>query len=159
GEGELAEVVGSKALPSDEFEDSLGLQHTARADWQALAPNGPGHLALTSYAQGVNALIEQEEQNNTLPVMFTWLNYKPRPWTPVDTLVIQEDMIQTLAFDNIPLDYALFAKSLGYDRTMQWFPIIAPNTQHPYDTGPFQPASITPLPAQTSMVQDNNAAI
>jgi penicillin G amidase len=159
GEGTLAEILGPEALQSDTFEDSLGLQRTAQADWHALAPNGPGYQALTAYAQGVNALIQQEQQSNTLPVMFTLLNYKPRPWTPIDTLIVQEDMTQTLDFTSTPLDYALFANSLGYDRTMQWFPVIPANTQHPYDTGPFQAANLTPLPTQMSTVQNNITAI
>ena len=160
GEGALAEITGSKALNSDIFEDSLGLERSAEADWKVLAAEkGRGYQVLTSYAQGVNALIEQEMQNNTLPVMFSLLNYKPRPWTPIDSLVVAEDETQNLDFNSLPLDYALFASSLGYDRTMQWFPVIPANTQHPYDTGPFQPAGTTPLPTQTSMVEENIAAI
>lgn len=166
GEGELAEILGpgpdQKALESDKFEVSLGLQRSAEADWQALeAEKGSGYQALIAYAQGVNALIQQEEQNNTLPVMFTVLNYKPRIWTPVDSLVVETDETQTLDFSSTPLDYCLFVHSLGYDRTMQWFPVIAPDTQHPYDTSlhntnSSQPASITPLPAQTTCLPQNN---
>ena len=164
GEGALAEIVGPKALDSDKFEASLGLQRAAQADWQALAAKkGRAYQALTAYAQGVNAVIEQEEQNNTLPLMFTLLNYKPRPWTPVDSLVVEEDETQALDYTSTPLDYCLLIHSLGYDRTMQWFPVIPSDTQHPYETGPFQPASttptsITPLPTQTTCLPQNNIA-
>lgn len=164
GEGRLAEIVGPKALDSDILENSLGLQRSAEADWKALeAEKGSGYQALTSYTQGVNVLIQQEEQNNTLPVMFTLLNYKPRQWTPVDSLVVEEDETQDLDFTSTPLNYCLFVHSLGYDRTMQWFPIIAPDTQHPYNTGPYntgsmQPTSTTPLPTQTTCLPQNNIA-
>jgi penicillin G amidase len=164
GEGALAEIMGPKVLDSDKFEDILGLQRAAQADWKALeAKKGRGYQALTSYAQGVNALIQQEEQNNTLPVLFTLFNYKPRLWTPVDSLVVQEDETQTLDYTSTPLDYCLLVHSLGYDRAMQWFPVIPPDTQHPYETGPFHPASttpasITPLPTQTTCLPQNNIA-
>jgi penicillin amidase len=164
GEGKLSEIVGPEALDSDKLEVSLGLRRSAEADWKALeAKKGSGYKALTSYAQGVNALIQQEVQNNTLPVMFTLLNYKPRKWTPVDSLVVEEEETQDLDFTSTPLDYCLFAHSLGYDRTMQWFPIIPPDTQHPYDTGPYnaglsQPASVAPLPTQTTCLPQNNIA-
>jgi penicillin amidase len=138
GEGLLSAIVGSDALSSDEFEDELGLMRTAQAEWAQMAPNSQVGMALLAYAQGVNAGITEGEQANNLPLLFKLLNYQPAPWTPVDTLVIQEVMTQTLDFSTGALDSALLVKSLGYQRTMQWFPIVPLNEQHPYDPGPYQ---------------------
>jgi penicillin amidase len=91
--------------------------------------------------------------------MFTLLNYQPRPWTPVDSLVVQEEMTKTLDLSSTPLNYCLLVHSLGYERTMQWFPVIPLDTQHPYDTRQFQPASSTPQPTQMCMEQNNITAI
>src|SRR5260370_41166256 len=55
----------------------------------------------------------------------------------------------------MPLDYALMVKALGYHRTLQWFPVLPPDTQHPYDTGPYQQStSLRPLPSQLTLSQE-----
>ncbi len=54
---------------------------------------------LTTYAQGVNALIREEEQSNSMPFLFKLLNYRPQPWTPLDTLVIEGELTQTTAHE------------------------------------------------------------
>ncbi|HKV01386.1 MAG TPA: penicillin acylase family protein [Ktedonobacteraceae bacterium] len=110
---------------------------------------------LTVYTQGVNTLIQEEEQNNSLPFLFKLLNYRPQPWTPLDTLVIRGELTQTTAFTTQPLDYALMVKDLGYQRAMQWFPVLPPDVQHSYDIGPYQqPANLRPLPSQLALSQD-----
>ncbi|MCL6515473.1 penicillin acylase family protein [Alicyclobacillus sp.] len=157
GEGRLSEIVGAKALPSDELELQLGLVRTAEREWNQMKPDDPARMALLAYTDGVNACIREERARGTLPMMFKLLGYEPAPWTPVDTLVIQGDMTQTLDFTTTPLDYALLVQSLGYDRTMAWFPVLPPNAQHPYDPGPYRkdpPApmepSLTATPASLS---------
>jgi len=145
GEGRLSEVVGKAALSSDEFELQLGLERTARLEWSQMAPDDPTRAAGQAYADGVNAAIGEQERGGRLPVMFKMLGYAPAPWTPVDSLVIQGIMTQTLDFSTGPLTDALLVKSLGYDRAMQWFPILPPNEQHPYDPGPYQNGGVAPL--------------
>lgn len=154
GEGRLAEILGKAALSSDQFQVMLGLDRAAQLDWQSLPANSAIRQGLQKYAQGVNARINEAEQTNSLPFMFKLLNYRPQPWTPLDTLVIQGEVTQDLDFSTTPLSYALMVKALGYDRTMQWFPVLPPNTQHPYQQGPFQaPGRLTPLPAQMALSQ------
>ena len=59
-----------------------------------------------------------------------------------------------------PLDYARMVQALGYERTMQWFPVLAPDIQHPYDAGPDQrPASLNPLASQLVLGRDTMEAI
>jgi penicillin amidase len=154
GEGRLSEILGHEALSFDQFQVMLGLDRTARLDWQALQVSSPTRNALQAYANGVNAWIDEAEQNNSLPFMFKLLNYKPQPWTPIDSLVIQGEMTQDLDFSTTPLAYALMAKTLGYNHTMQWFSLLPPDLQHPYYTDPHpQSASPVPLPSQLSLGQ------
>lgn len=154
GEGSIAEILGKSALASDRFEITLGLVRAAQRDWQDLPEGGPIQQALQAYANGVNAWIGEAEQNHTLPFTFKLLNYQPRLWTPIDTLVVQEVITQELDFSTTPLDYALMVKALGYSRTMNWFPVLPADTQHPYETGSYQhPASLAPLPVQLSTDQ------
>ena len=136
GEGLLSQVVGAKALPSDKFELQLGLLRTAQEEWNHMAAANPAKKALIAYSQGVNDVISSDEQSGTLPMLFKLMGYEPTKWTPVDSLVIQGDMTQTLDFSTGPLEYALLEKSLGPKLTMDWFPVLPPDTQHPYDTGP-----------------------
>lgn len=148
GEGLLSEIAGPDALSTDEYYDRLGLERTARAEWSAMAPDSPAGRVLSAYTDGVNARIREDEQAGNLPLMFKMLGYQPRPWTPLDTLVIQGDMTQSLDFTDTPLDYALLTASLGYRRTMQWFPILPPDAQRPYDPGPYGMHGVTPIPAR-----------
>ena len=154
GEGRLAAILGREALSSDQFQVMLGLDRAARRDWRMLPANGPTQQGLQAFSGGVNAWIKQAEQSNSLPFMFKLLSYQPDLWTPIDSLVIQGVMTQDLDFSTTPLEYALMVKSLGYARTMQWFPVLPTDTQHPYDTGPYQqPSSLTPLPSQLAFGQ------
>lgn len=145
GEGLLSQVVGKEALPSDEFEDSLGISRTAATEWLDTPVNSPAYHALSAFSQGVNARITQDERTGTLPYMFKLLNYKPTLWTPIDSLVIQGDMTQTLDLSTTPIAYALLVHSLGYQRTMDFFPVLPIDKQHPYDLGPYPKAPLTKI--------------
>ena len=137
GEGRLSEVFGKAALDSDRFELQLGLLRTAQREWAQLPSTDPSRAALEAYAQGVNDRIAEAERQNQLPAMFTLSNYKPQPWTPIDSLIVKGDMTQTLNFTDTPLVMALLVKTLGPDLTSEWFPVLPPNQQSPYDPGPY----------------------
>ena len=141
GEGRLSEVIGKAALDSDKFELRLGLVRTAQREWAGAGSRV--HDVLVAYAQGVNDRIAQAQAQHELDPMFALLGYQPKPWTPVDTLVVKGDMTQTLNFTDTPLIMALLEKSLGKDLTGAWFPVLPPNTQSPYDPGPY-PRATTP---------------
>lgn len=159
-EGRLAEILGPEALSSDQFQVTLGLDRAAQADWQAIPVSSPVRRVLQDYANGVNTFINGAEQSNSLPFMFKLLNYQPQQWTPIDTLLVQGAMTQNLDFSTTPLNYALMVQSLGYQRTMQWFPVLPTNAQHPYDLGPYaQPANLTPLPSQLAVSQGTMQSI
>ena len=155
GEGRLSEVVGKAALDSDRFELQLGLLRTAQAEWNAASQRSRD--AGVAYAQGVNDRISEAETNHQLPAMFALLGYQPKPWTPIDSLIVKGDMTQTLNFTDTPLVMALLEKSLGADLTSQWFTTLPPNPQSPYDPGPYPPA-VAPAPiAAVSHVTDSEA--
>lgn len=160
GEGRLAEILGASALDGDRFQIMLGLERTAKAEWQALPTESPVRQILQAYSQGVNARISEEERGGTLPFMFKLLNYQPRSWTPIDTLVIQGDLTEVQDFSTTPLEYAIMVKTLGYQRTMDWFPVFPPDGQHPYDVGPYQKAGNQELlPSQQNLEPSTIQAI
>ena len=146
GEGRLSEVFGKAALDSDRFELQLGLLRTAQREWNGGLIDSRAREALTAYAQGVNDRISEAESRHQLDAMFTLVGYHPRPWTPIDTLIVKGDMTQTLNFTDTPLVMALLQKSLGPDLTAKWFPVLPPNPQSPYDLGPYPTTStVAPL--------------
>ena len=137
GEGRLSEIVGKAALDSDRFELQLGLLRTAELEWKQVTPASRSYQAITAYSQGVNDRITQAEQDHQLPAMFTLLGYHPKPWTPIDSLIVKGDMTQTLNFTDTPLVMALLQRSLGADLLAQWFPVLPPNPQSPYYPPPY----------------------
>jgi penicillin G amidase len=148
GEGQLAQLGGPSDLASDEFELRLGLLRTAQNEWAQTT--GQARMALLAYAQGVNDDIAQVRAAGDWPALFTLTRTYPRPWTPVDSLVIQEVLTQELDYTTEPLDDALLERSLGAARTADWFPTVAKNAQTPYDTGPYVSAGVTPLAPGTA---------
>jgi penicillin amidase len=144
GEGRLAQLAGASDLASDEFELRLGLLRTAQNEWARTT--GTARSALLAYAQGVNDDIAQVRASGDWPALFTLTGQYPSPWTPVDSLVVQGVLSQELDYTTGPLDYALLDKSLGTANTADWFPVLAKNTQTPYDPGPYVKAPLTPVP-------------
>jgi penicillin G amidase len=156
GEGRLSQVVGKAALDNDRFELQLGLLRTAQQEWSQA--DEVTKVALNAYAHGVNDRIDEAKRLHQLPAMFTLLGYEPQPWTPIDTAIIKGDMTQTLNFTDTPLVMALLDKSLGPDLTAKWFPVLPPNPQSPYDTGPYPgQATVAPIVAMRT-VTDAQAA-
>jgi penicillin G amidase len=158
GEGRLAEILGrgdnDGILNNDRFELQLGLLRTAQTEWAEMASDARTRGALEAYAQGVNDRIDEAERQHQLPAMFTLLGYKPQPWTPIDTLIIKGDLTQMESFNDTPVMMALLNKSLGPDLTAEWFPVLPPNQQSPYDPGPYPHAS-SPTPV-AAMVETSD---
>jgi penicillin amidase len=83
--GELSEVLGSAALDQDKQHRILGLSQEVAAEVASASPLA--RRVLESYASGVNAYIASLD-NKSLPPEFQILQYKPRPWTPADSLLV-----------------------------------------------------------------------
>ena len=145
GAGRLSEIVGKEAIDTDRFELELGLLRTAQAEWNALPHGDDSRAALTAYAQGVNDRISEARSTHQLDAMFKLLGYEPQPWTPIDSLLVKGDMTQTLNFTDTPLVMSLLNKSLGADLASEWFPILPPNSQSPYDPGPYPKPTVAPI--------------
>ncbi len=145
GEGTLSAVLGSSALASDELQLSLGLTRTAQAEWDSLGPSSPQRQLLVAYSKGVNLAMSQMEASHQLPAAMTLLDYRPAPWTPVDTLVVQGDLTEELDYTTSPADMALLERHLGSARTAAWFPVTPTTPQAPYDPGPYVAAPLVPI--------------
>jgi len=80
--GELAEVFGGAALRTDEEQRAIPIRAIVAAQWRHL--DLPTRRILGEFSDGVNAAMRREP----LPVEFRLLGYKPRAWTPEDSLAV-----------------------------------------------------------------------
>jgi penicillin amidase len=90
--GELAEVLGSSALPADRESRRLRVRPAAEACAAALPPQD--RAILEAYARGVNSFLRTHR--NRLPLEFTLLNYAPHYWSVADSLLVMLQMANTL---------------------------------------------------------------
>jgi penicillin amidase len=80
--GELAEVYGARALKSDQSERAIPVRAMTETQWRRLSLQS--REILGAFSDGVNAAIAREP----LPVEFRILGYRPRLWTPQDSLAV-----------------------------------------------------------------------
>ena len=90
--GQLSEVLGPATLRIDKDFRLLDFSRAAERDFGMVSPEV--RRVMEAYARGVNLYIE--EHITRLPIEFTLLNYKPKPWQPTDSLVIACYMYRTL---------------------------------------------------------------
>jgi penicillin amidase len=91
--GELAEILGRDALEEDRRHRAYGFAQVVEAEIVEASPKDRAQLE--SYAQGVNALIASLDEKS-LPPEFRILQFKPRPWTPSDSLLIIKNFAEAL---------------------------------------------------------------
>jgi penicillin G amidase len=82
GRGQLAEVLGPKALDTDRFLRTLGIHKSAAAQLAAF-PDEDKAL-LQAYADGVNSYVR--DSMAVRPLEFVILGVQPGQWEPVDTV-------------------------------------------------------------------------
>jgi len=89
--GTLAEVLGEQALPFDRLVRRVGPHRAAAREWEAL--RGEERQMLEAYAAGVNAYLT----SGPPPLECLILRYRPRPWSPSDSLAFARFMAWTLS--------------------------------------------------------------
>lgn len=81
--GQMAEILGEKAVSKDRWYRTLGLHHLAYQDYQTLPLAMKEELQ--AYTKGINAYIENHQ--GAWPIEFQLLDYKPDLWQPEDCLL------------------------------------------------------------------------
>jgi acyl-homoserine lactone acylase PvdQ len=92
--GELAEIFGSAALDEDKRHRTLGFGQVVDETAKHLPPNL--NASMTAYANGVNGFIDSLTDQTT-PPEFRLLQYKPRHWTPADSLCVGKLLAEYLS--------------------------------------------------------------
>lgn len=148
--GRLAQLQGPAGVGSDTFELESGLERTAQAIWANTDQDSTEAVALRAYSRGVNARLAELRRSGGWPALFALTGVYPRDWTPVDSIAVQLLWTQSLDYNISPLVYSVLSKALGPAQTMAFFPVMPPNPQRPYDTGPYQYLGLEPLPASAN---------
>ncbi|HKP48060.1 MAG TPA: penicillin acylase family protein, partial [Pyrinomonadaceae bacterium] len=96
--GQLAEILSAGpnnvVLEQDKQHRTLGFTHVAEAEFAQASPQAKA--LLQAYADGVNAFIASLDAKS-LPPEFQILQYKPAPWTPVDSLLVIKVFAEALS--------------------------------------------------------------
>ena len=96
--GELAEVLtagpNNVVLEQDKQHRTLGFAAVAEAEVAQASPQS--RALLEAYARGVNAYINTLDAK-ALPPEFQILQYRPKPWTPADSLLIIKLFFEALS--------------------------------------------------------------
>jgi len=135
GSGRLSEILGEGGLEQDRFIRTVGWPRTAEKELELIDPEEL--TLLESYAQGVNAYIDQN--SGKLGLEFTLLGltgvkYVPEPWTPVNTLSWAKVMAWDLGGNRSDeLTRAHIAARLGSSAVDELMPPYAEN--HPTIVG------------------------
>ncbi|KRF16779.1 penicillin amidase [Nocardioides sp. Soil797] len=87
--GRLSELFGRTTLETDKAVRTMGWRRVAERELALLEPET--RSALESYADGVNAYLDQHSSTSEISLEYTvlragGLDYQPEPWTPVDSL-------------------------------------------------------------------------
>jgi penicillin G amidase len=92
--GELSEIFGQATLAQDKNHRVFGFAGVLDETVKHLPPRFMA--ALNSYAEGVNAFIDSLT-DQTLPPEFRILQYRPRHWTPQDSLAVGKLLAEFLS--------------------------------------------------------------
>ncbi len=92
--GETAEIFGNATLDQDKRWRRFGFAEIANESVSQLTPELRD--ALNNYARGVNAYLTSLYEKS-LPVEFRILQYKPRQWSPTDTIVVGKILADALS--------------------------------------------------------------
>jgi penicillin amidase len=92
--GQLSEVFGAIALPSDERSRRMRLRQIAEKDLQSLPQDE--RAVLVEYARGVNYFIETHRGDYSLEFSLPGHSYDPQPWTLADSIMVGLVMFKNL---------------------------------------------------------------
>src|SRR5688572_28883389 len=92
--GETAEIFGKITLEQDKYWRRYGFSQIAEENIRNYRPEM--QAVLENYARGVNAFIASLD-DASIPIEFKILQYRPRSWTPSDTVMIGKLLSEALS--------------------------------------------------------------
>ncbi len=127
--GRLSELFGARTLESDMTARTLGWYRTAEKEYLLLSAEA--RESLDSFSDGVNAWLSSHSGAGAsleYTVLAVDVDYRPEPWTPVDSLAWLKSMAWNLAGN---LDDEIARARLSVDRDPAQIAELYPS--YPYD--------------------------
>ncbi|MFX1562334.1 MAG: penicillin acylase family protein, partial [Promethearchaeota archaeon] len=129
GRGLLSEILGADYVSTDVFLRTIGMEHAAKVtidlmEQQSDSFNQTLMNDLSSYTDGVNWFISNVGFN--LPLEFKLLNYRPAPWSLIDSIVIGRVMAFELTWETYDLEFSKIHNALGNESAWELFPLVPP---------------------------------
>ncbi|MCS6874961.1 MAG: penicillin acylase family protein [Pyrinomonadaceae bacterium] len=122
--GRTAEIFGQSALEQDKYWRKFGFAAIAEKSLEFM--DEKLRLALENYAKGVNAYIKSLN-DETLPVEFKVLKYKPEEWKPADSILIGKILAEALSTTwRQDLLYAKLKASLSEEKFAEIANVVTP---------------------------------
>lgn len=128
GQGETAEVLGTKAVEADRFARLIKYRGDMDAEWQSYSPDT--RAIATAFTAGINACIDQ--LGAKLPIEFQLLGHAPKKWRPEDILGRMSGIIMSRNFQQEVLRAQLVA-AIGVERARALAPTDPPRAYAPAD--------------------------
>lgn len=120
-EGQLAEVLGPKAVDRDTFARLLRYRGDLEAEWNSYAPDAKSIAG--AFARGVNAQIALVlADRDRMPVEFQMTGSAPEPWTPEVIVSRLAGYVMTRNASS-EVRRAILARDVGAPRTTLFMPI------------------------------------
>ena len=141
--GQLAEILGPAGLESDRIVRTVGLAEIARQEWDTLGSETK--QLLESFTTGINAVLDHSP---TLPIECALLDYRPAPWTPLDSLAIECEFRWYLT-GRFPIIVApeMAKRTLGDGSRLEQLLLGEADQESIMPAGSYQPAASPPKSA------------
>jgi penicillin amidase len=97
--GRLSEILGTQTIAYDRYQRRIGMVYAAEKALDGLLEHPATAQAVKAYAAGVNAWINQLDEDE-YPLEYKILDYEPERWTPLKTALLLKNMTYTLAGSN-----------------------------------------------------------
>ena len=134
-EGRLSEIFGKHFVEFDRKQRRKGLMRGALRSLELARKNETHYGYLLSYSAGVNAYIKSMKSGD-LPIEYKILDYKPRKWSPLRTLLVFQEMADQLSLDESDLDRTCVKDKLGIELYDSLY------TDPPEDLAPVVPSRV-----------------
>jgi penicillin G amidase len=117
--GELSEVIGEEWIEHDRAARLFTYRDDMDEEWAAYGPDA--ETIATGFAEGVNAFIDQIEDNpDLLPIEFEALDYEPRRWAPEDIVRMRAHAITLNLSNEVQRAVTLREFDEDVERVREW---------------------------------------
>ncbi|MGC8607889.1 MAG: penicillin acylase family protein [Vulcanisaeta sp.] len=134
--GRMSQILGESWLSYDEYQLWLGNALTANETLNYVQNNDKyAYSIFEAYTEGINDYVSQVLTTNQYSIYYKLIGYRPSYWIPLDSLYVQQYMVEGLSLTLTPLRFSALAGAMGYELANQLYPYVSPVNQTFYVPG------------------------